>query len=554
MPDSTPATAKAPDRLFDPRSPKWRWRLWIRLRNEADTRVTYHIFWRRIVMLLLVLAVSGWLAAAGAAWLFIRKKHGYPDVSYLNIVLPFRWDRHRESLGRYYLQQARAAVEARKPVEALRLYGAGLARQPDDFAARRELAQLYLLFRHPENALQVLTARIDAAREDRDTLRFAFALLFELQHDEEAQALARRLLANAPASSPTNGFIALQAARAALNRNHFDEVEALATRWSLDQTPEGQVLLANCDWERGYPDLAILRLEQARAAHPRFDEIPLTLLRYQRQLGRHEQALNEALIRHSADPFSPGPRVDLLYAWSQRGDRARLDREAGSFIQDFAHDPRALTLLLRFAASEGQPALARRTRDLIAAGNLPVPAAAATVAIVQACLTANQPAEALAELQQTAAAAGPEGARFNQVTAGLRSLASYRTGDTESGEIALRNFLSRENPRAADALQLAGQFMSAGLSAEAQRLYLSALVLDPQNQVALAAVVTGAAAQRDQATLARYTPDLLQSRKPSRPALTAALAALDPTDPAQEPLHTSIRRALETMPVSASAR
>lgn len=553
MPDPTPATAKVPDRLFDPRSAKWRWRLWVRLRDEAD-KPTYHIFWRRIVALLLVLAVAGWLGAAGAAWIFIRKKHGFDDVSYLNIALPFRWDRHRESLGRYYLQQARAALEAKKPVEALRLYGAGLARQPDDFAARRELAQLYLLFRYPENALQVLTARIDAAREDRETLRFTFALLFELQRDEEAQAIALRLLKDAPASSPTNALIALQAARAAFNRHHFDEAESVAARWSLDQTAEGQVLLANCDWERGYHDLAILRLEQARASYPRFDEIPLTLLRYQRQLGRYDQALNEVLIRHSGDPFSPGPRVDLLYAWKLRGDHARLERETETYFRDFANNPRALTLLLRFAASEGQPAIARRARDLAAANNLPVPATLAHTAVIQACLAADRPAEALAELQQAAALAGPEAARFNQLAAGLRALASFRTGDPEAGDLALRSFLARETPRAADTLQLAAQFQRAGLTAEAQRLHLAALSLDPKNQAALAAVVTGAAAQGDHATLLRYIPDLLQARKPSRPALLAAFDALDPDDPDHAALRTSIRDALATLPGDLASR
>ena len=135
---------------------------------------------------------------------------------------------------------------------------------------------------------------------------------------------------------------------------------------------------------------------------------------------------------------------------------------------------------------------------------------------------------------------------------GLRALASYRLGDTEAGEIALRSFLARENPRVAETIQLARQFSEAGRPAEAQRLYLSALATDPQNQAALAAVVTGASATGDQATLLRYTPDLLRTRKPSRTALTAALAALSPDDPAAAHLRTELARVLSGLPAGAT--
>ena len=48
------------------------------------------IFWKRIVLAIFTLAIVGWCSLAAAAYVFLQQKHGFSDISYLNLVFPHR--------------------------------------------------------------------------------------------------------------------------------------------------------------------------------------------------------------------------------------------------------------------------------------------------------------------------------------------------------------------------------------------------------------------------------------------------------------------------------
>ncbi|MDB6114357.1 MAG: hypothetical protein JWQ62_1302 [Lacunisphaera sp.] len=533
--------------LFDRNAPAYRRKLWVRLEGPGET--VHVVFrWRRIVPVLLLLALAGWLAAAGVVYAFVRVRHEFSAASYWNLAWPPRWPEHRRALGQHYLARGRTALAAGNFIDAAQDFGAGVRRVPDDRPARRELAMIYLRFGQPHAALDLLAVGLDEARGDLDYLKLAFGLLDETQEDARILELAQKYLPAAPDEILAHQFIALQAATACFHRGNYDAAEKTIADWRLDRSLEGQLLLARCDWERGYPDLALVRLEQQRERFPTRDELPLQLIRFHRELGHNEQALDEALLRHVADPASPGPRIDLLYAWQKKNDLPRLHREVESYLQDNAADPNALLLLAWFAADTRDLALARRVRDLAAARGFPL--SGHELVLVQILVTRGDYREALAAAE--VALQGPAGRepRFAAVLSGLRALACFGAGDPVNGEGYLRPFLLREHLRASDALLLAGHLNEIGARPQARRVLLTAVLNDPMNQAALTELVRLETTAATPAGLEEYLPRLLAMRKPSRAVLQEAYLKLDEATPARAALRHSIKRALANSPTT----
>ncbi len=524
---------------FNPHDPDYRFKLWVRV-VTPDT-IWVHVFWRRIAVVLACLTVAGWLTAGAGVWAFVRFQRGYTEVRYLDLVFyPWRKDAYRAGLGQHYLALGRAELEKQNYREGYALLQAGLARQPTDVAGRRLLAYTQVRFGRADLALKTLTEGAELAGADLDYLKLLFALMLELHEDDRLIVLAKKLLPATPDSVLSHQFIALQAATAHFERGRYDDTERLIAAWSLGKSLEGSILLAKCDWERGYTDLAMLRLESEIARFPKRDELYLHLVRYHRELGHADDARRYALLRHFNDPVSPGPRIDLLHTYHATDDLAAEQRELAAYLKDFSADPKALVLLAWFAVDTVQPELATRLASL--AHERSYPLNAFNLARVQALLGAQQYQAAL-DLAVTAMREENEDNNHLAATLnGLRCLALYGLKDTSRAELMLNSFLSQSNLRAADALLLAKQLRLLEAKASARAVLDRATVLDPLNQAALAELVRLDAESGDRIKLADTLPKLLRMRKPSRAVLEETLLRLD--QPADAPLRDQIRTAL----------
>lgn len=532
---------------FDARAREYRRKLWARIEGP-DGSVEIVFFWWRIFSVLLLLAVAGWFAAAGAVYAFVRVRHGFAGASYWNLALPSRWPLHRRALGHYYIELGQQALATGNFVDAAQFYGAGVSRDPDDIPARRQLAIIYLRFGQLQSGLTLLGAGLEHARDDLEYLKLTFSLLDETQEDARILELVQKYLPAHPDEILPHQFLALQAATAYYHRGNYDAAEQLVAAWRLGRSLEGQLLLARCDWERGYPDLAIVRLTQQRERFPDRDELPLQLIRFYRELGRNEAALNEALVRHLADPASPGPRIDLLYAWQRNNDDARLGRELESYLKDFAGDANALLLLAWFAADTGDLALSHRLHDLAAARGYPLNAF--ELVLVQTLITHGDYRAALAAAE--AALKGPAGQepRFASVLSGLRALAYFGAGDPSNGETNLQAFLVREHLRAGDALLLARRLNEIGARTQALHVLTTAVRNDPMNQAALTELVHLETVATNLEAIEEYGPSLLAMRKPSRAVLQESYLVLDDSTPTRAALRQAIKAALEKSPAT----
>ena len=524
---------------FDPRDPLYRHQLWVRV--VTPDSVWFHIFWRRIALVLVVLVLAGWLTAAGGVWAFVRFQRGYTDVRYLDLALyPWRKENYRTGLGQHYLKTGREALDNKNYREGYALLQAGLARVPDDTTGRRLLAYTQVRFGRADLALTTLADGAQLASTDLDYLRLLFALLLETHEDERLLALAKKLLPPQPDTVLAHQFIALQAATAHFERGRYDAAESTIAEWRLGQSLEGTILVAKCDWERGSPDLALLRLEGEIARFPKRDELYLHLVRYHRELGHAADARRYALLRHFNDPTSPGPRIDLLHTYHATDDKAAEQRELTAYFADFSADPKALLLLAWFAVDSVQPELAARLASL--ARDRDYPLNAFNLARVQALLAA-QDYQAALDLTVTAMREETEdNDRVASALNGLRALALYGLKDFSRAELMLNTYLSHASLRAGDALVLAKQLRLLGATTSARSVLERATVLDPLNQATLAELVRLDAESGNREKLAANLPKLLRMRKPSRAVLEEALLRLD--QPADAPLRDQIRDAL----------
>ncbi len=524
---------------FNPRDPAYRFKLWVRV-VTPDT-IWVHVFWRRIAGTIVLLAVTGWLAAAAGVWSFVRFQRGYTDVRYLDLAFyPWRRADYRTGLGEHYLRTGREALEKKNYREGYALLQAGLTRLPHDVAGRRLLASTQVRFGRADLALVTLADGATLAHVDLDYLKLLFALLLETHEDDRLIALAKKLLPPQPDTVLAHQFIALQAATAHFERGRYDEAERLVAEWGLGNSLEGSILLAKCDWENGYPDLAMLRLESEIARFPKRDELYLHLVRYHRELGHAAEARRYALLRQFNDPASPGPRIDLLHTYHATDDKAAAQRELAAYLADFSADPQALVLLAWFAVDTIQPELAARLASLAHERSFPLNAF--NLARVQSLLGAQKYQAAL-DLAVTAMR--EENEDNNQLAStlnGLRCLALYGLKEFARAELMLNSFLGQSNLRAGDALLLAKQLRLLGATASARAVLDRATVLDPLNQAALGELVRIDAEAGNRVKLAENLPKFLRLRKPSRAVLEETLLRLD--QPAEAPLRDQIRSTL----------
>jgi hypothetical protein len=513
--------------VFDPHSPLWRGRLWVRLVLPGG-RYRIHIFWRRIGILLLILSLGGWIAGTVTVRL-VAWQRGVVGVSYFDIVFPWRWPGYQADLSRHHWKQAQKAHTEGRTREVFPLLHAVLREDPTNLEARRLMAIYYIRAGYFKFAIECLELGLPAAASDLDYLKLIFGVLEAQQDDEHALALCTRFLPAEPTQSLSELYLALQAATAHFHRGRYDQSEALIAQWGLERSVEGQLLLARCDWERGRGPEAIARLEAEESRFAGRDELARELLRFKRESGDGGEWRRQAHLRVLALPDGPGPRVDWIASLLSTRE-ADAEAEIARFLQEFSRDASALVLLAGIAADNADPALAARVREVARAADLP--ANAFLLAEVQAAINANNPALTL-QLARDAATGNAEGnPHFLSALAGLRALALYADGEKERGEIELQVFTNHDGTRAADGVWLARELRRRGADMPAQRLLQAAVNLDPLNQAALTELVRVLADLGRYDEVAIYLPQLMAMRKPSMEVLrelALKLASLPPS-------------------------
>ena len=423
-----------------------------------------------------------------ALFVFVRYRQQIETVGYLDLVLPSRWSHYRTALGDRHIAAARFLAHDGKLPEALLLVRVGVEQAPANRDGHLLLAQLLFQTGRADAAQRVLLDGLHFHGDDPLYLRRVLAFLLQQQQDARVIALARASRPSPPLSTERDHLLALAAATASYFRGDYDQADDfLHSTPHLADSRDGRMLTAKIHWERGYRDLALLQLRELAAEFPDDGEIHAALVSYLGEHGFHAEARRLSLAYQIAHPTLPGPRIELLHAYHQAGERDRVAREADAFLLDFPRNAAALLSLAEFAANTGDPALARRLSDHAKACQFPWEPHA--ILVVEALVVAHDYRAALDTIHDLVRDNPRWDPRYASLLNSLQAIAHYGLGDHEAARLFLASYLNQSDLRAENLLALAQRLSDVDAGEEARQTLIRALAADPLNQAALTRLV-----------------------------------------------------------------
>ncbi len=500
--------------------------------------------WRWLVGLTVVVGLGAWVLLTFSIWLFVKYRRDFSDVKYADLVWPGRWPQYRVSQGNHYITQGETLIQQGEITSAAHKLLVGVRQAPGNMKGRLLLARAYLACRRPDLAKEVLLDGLPYLPDDPAYLQTTLAFLLEFHEDTKLLEVTSQLLATRT-SPAIQRLVATFAATAAYYRGSYEQAEDLLERYRLGGLPEGAMLQARIAWERGFPELAVLQLKELLSRHPGHDSARALLADYYHSLDRTSEWESALVERVTSAPLAPAPRVAYLQLHHRRGDEARRQRETAAFLQQFSHNPAALLLLGDYAASTGQPVLARRVQEILAAR--PENAGATALMIAEAHLVAGEYQPAL-DLMARYTRESPEWAGpFASVLTGLQVIALSGLGRQDEARLSLDYLLAQKNLRSETLTAVAGHLSALG----ARELALSALGravdTDALNPAALASLIRLELETGALANLPAHLERFLHTRQPSRKILAQAHATLGSDRhlllPAQKQLLASLHAA-----------
>ncbi len=487
-------------------------------RTEEGLQVVVH--WRRLMLSVFALGAVSVLGLTLAAWVYVYSYKGVKEVGYLHIALPWRWDEYRVIRGAHYVATAKEMIATAQWRGAYLNLRVGLMKDPGNREGRLLLAQFYGMLRRFELAEETLMEGLSYHRTDDAYLQAMLQFLLQQQSDARIVALTGEVLADPGASAMRKRIAALYAATAHVYRGSYDRAEDLIAAHQLGETREGRILVARIEWERGYPELALIKLEQLRAGLPADDEVAGVLAGYYGEMGRVDEARRLNLLRQVTSPAAPGPRIAMLKLLARTGDEVAAKREVEEVMRDFQNDGPALVQLAEYASNHGDTVLVRRIYEHCKASDLAWDVVA--VLTVEASIVAGKHQEAL-DLTRELLRENPEWSRrhytlFN----GLQAIALHGLGDHDAARLFMKNFLGQANIRSEQLASVSGRLAAVGAADEARDLLARAVQDDPLNQAALTKLIELDLKAGRLEGLPAAVRKLLTMRKPSPQLLARA--------------------------------
>jgi tetratricopeptide (TPR) repeat protein len=496
----------------------------LRYSRNKNGEVVFRPVLGRILIALGGFAAVGWLTAALAVMIFVQQARGFQGGSYRDIVFPWRWDNYRVAWGEEFIVTGLELLRAGEFQEGLHRVRVGHVKSPSNLEARLALAEFYSIRGRPDLASNLLREGLTYAEGNVDYLRTTLRSLISTQDDQAVMDIAADFLAGEPILTPSHQMTALAAATANFHRGNYDRAEDFLMRYGLAENPEGRILLARIDWERGNKQAALDRLEALSDRFTDQDEVYVLLTRFHRELGNHSKAHNFAVMRQINNPLGAGPRIALLYSHHSAGESALAKAFTENILRDFVHDPEALLALGEFASYTSDVDLSRRILQSVDAKGFSMHLP--TILMAETYLNAGRFREAISFLEAYAQQEETFTERFGTILDSLYAVAYLGLGNTDTGEMHLTRFLNSRNLRVENFLITSERLIKLEHPGLARRVMTHAHRSDPNNQAALTMLIrldldTG----RTEDLVANITK-LLTMRKPARELLEESFTLL----------------------------
>lgn len=311
---------------------------------QRDPVWDFAIYWKRLALALVVLAVAAYLAGVTALHYWwnreVETRVGWSDIA----LAPLRWDKFREQRGDRMVALGQAKLEQGRFAEAAFDLQAGLARSPGNLAGRLSLARLWAMM-SGARALKVVEDGLALSPHEPQLL----AALFDLYALSGAETAARErsaalLAAEVQPPLPADARRVVVNGRAAL-LVEVQPAEALAL---LDPLPRDAASPAGLRSFR-LTLLALRKLGREAEASALFAAMPRDAARDPRSEAElaiaagNADALETALRRLKASAAHPAEAsLFAIRAWHQLKRPILRDAATLEFLRFHGADERTL--------------------------------------------------------------------------------------------------------------------------------------------------------------------------------------------------------------------
>jgi hypothetical protein len=343
---------------------------------DAQGRTVWvlQVYYRRLLLVLTVLVVAGWLLAATALFFWLDRVPRN-QVGWFDLAAPWRWSELRTKRGDTAVLTALDELKARDYSTAFYNLRVGLSRSPRNVEGRLSLARLQAGY-DPARAVALMEEGIPLSGSDSHFINGLFALYGSLQIQTHALEVADRLLREKGGELSPEARFALQRARAALlvQLARYPEAEAALAAISPPVAPAGRALLAGLQLELLLRAGRAVEARQFADAHPAAS--PDDPAR-QRQVAEIAIALGDTDALHSAlrrlraqAPENPGVYLFAFQAWHRMKRLSYRDAAEQEYLQMFGRNDGALQALAALGVNLELPEVIVRAQRVAAANRL----------------------------------------------------------------------------------------------------------------------------------------------------------------------------------------
>ncbi|MGB0414689.1 MAG: tetratricopeptide repeat protein [Coraliomargarita sp.] len=483
--------------------------------------------WGRLLAAFCALGVALWLTLTAGLYILYKYKKEYDAISYTDVLLfPVKRAEIREKMGNYHVKTGIQLLNEGEVRDGLRLIRLGVARAPSNLEGRLIVAALFeSALKRPDRAADMLLQGLEyGGIDDTPYLKQTLQLLLRHQMDSAIQDLADQHLPPEPELSDRNRLLAFGAANANYLRGNYDRADDYILSYNMTDTREGVLLSAQISWDRGNKVAAITKMEQSLNKFPGSEALLMQLSRYNRELGKIEEARQYAILRNVAAPLSSAPRIELLYIYNKTGDNDREKRETKNMLKQFRDDEQALQALANFGADTGNIELTRRTYEEALENEFDIDSFA--LLLIEAHLVSKDYNGAL-DFAEELIKENPEWlTKRRAIFQSLRAVASYGINRPDEGQIYLQDFVNEVGTPPQTYLAVARRFSMIDRAPQARKILSAAYQLAPSNQKILSELIRVELELGYTEDLNRLLTRFLQMRRPQVDLLVEAYRKL----------------------------
>ncbi len=368
----------------------WKWQLFGYYWRETPRRLNLVFSCRGILLWTASLSFAAYLIGA-AVIVGIWSRNPYNQVGYLDVVLPTRWAELRALRGRALISEGIADIRAKRYATGIMRLSQGVARNPQDFTGRLELARIYIALGQLLRAHEFLTKGIEYGvppKVYRDTL---FRLSYYVEDYSSIVDISDAIARNS--TQEVERELVQWRAMALEKLGKVDELEKLR----VSVAGNGVSIPLEVSWARaqGAAGKAKEALELIHQDPERFG-LPEERLELEFDLalavGDIERALVAAADWRKLAPNGPLPRTREIVALVKLGRNVEAQKSIANFFDLFSADVAAQVQLFRALRDDGAFSwLKHAYAEAQNLGRVPIPA---RVVYIQGLLEGGEPKEA----------------------------------------------------------------------------------------------------------------------------------------------------------------